>query len=268
MQKVAVFILLSTFVWSTPVMSQMGAPSLVEIKAAAEAGDPVAQVKMAERDPNHADQWYRKAAEQGYTPAQGRLGSSLLLRYRMTIVKKEPSYTEMGDEALKWITLAANQGDRRGQADLAGLCLEGKLVKQDLIEAYKWGDIAGSGPLTESFTYSGRSTRDAATLKMTSDQIAEAQKRVAAFTPHKPNNDDMPEPAWVKQIKLSGLSGPEGNRLAIINGKTFSPGESNSIKINGKIVNVHCLEIREKSVLVEIEGIDKSRELPLSGVDQ
>jgi hypothetical protein len=48
----------------------------------------------------------------------------------------------IADAAVKWITLAANLGDKQGQANLADVCLEDKLVKQDLIEAYKWGGVA------------------------------------------------------------------------------------------------------------------------------
>jgi hypothetical protein len=47
----------------------------------------------------------------------------------------------IADAAVKWITLAANLGDKQGQANLADVCLEDKLVKQDLIEAYKWGGL-------------------------------------------------------------------------------------------------------------------------------
>ena len=49
--------------------------------------------------------------------------------------------------------------------------------------------------------------------------------------------------------------------LAIISGTTFSEGETASVKVTGKTVTVHCLEIREYSVLVEIDSLDKAREL-------
>jgi hypothetical protein len=251
------------FFWNSS-QAQPGEQTLVEIKAAADAGDPAAQVKLGDRDNNNSEFWYRKAADEGYAPAQGKLGFRLLLHYRMTFVKKEPEYTALGEEAVKWITLAAYQGDKRGQTDMADICLEGKLVKKDLVEAYKWGDLAGNGSMIDPATIMGRGTRDAATMQMTSAQIAEAQQQVAAYVPHNPSKTELPEPGWVKQIKLSGLSGQADRRLAIIAGKTFSKGESKPVKIGGKIVTVNCLEIHENTVLVEIEGLDRPLELQLN----
>ncbi len=250
-------------------LAQYSGSALAEIKAAADAGDPAAQDKLAEQfilrtDIKQAEFWYRKSAEQGYAHAQGKLGDMLLNRSRISINGTPAQRAAMGEEALKWATLAANQGDKRGQADLASICLEGKLVKPDLVEAYKWGDFAAQGSMIDTATIAGRSIRDSAILKMTPDQISEAKKRVAAFTPHMPGKDELPEPSWVAQIKLSGLSGAVDRRLAIIGGTTFSQGETAPVKVSGKTIKVRCLEIREKSVLVEIDGFDKPRELFLA----
>jgi len=250
-------------------LAQYSGSALAEIKAAADAGDPAAQDKLAGQfilrtDTKQAEFWYRKSAEHGYAHAQGKLGDMLLNRSRMSINGTPAQRAAMGEEALKWVTLAANQGDKRGQADLAGICLEGKLVKPDLIEAYKWGDLAAQGSMIDTATITGRSTRDSAILKMSPDQNSEARKRVAAFTPHVPGKDELPEPSWVEQIKLFGVSGTADRRLAIIGGTTFSPGETASVKVAGKTIKVRCLEIRKKSVLVEIDGLDKPRELFLA----
>jgi hypothetical protein len=109
--------------------------------------------------------------------------------------------------------------------------------------------------------FSGDSIRNAAILKMNADQIAEARKRVAAFVPHKPQQSDLPEPAWVQKIKLVGMSGTPDHRLAFINNKTFEKGDQFAVKIGEKLVTVHCLEIRESSVVISIEGLDGTREL-------
>ena len=169
----------------------------------------------------------------------------------------------LADEAVKWVTLAANQGDKLGQVDLARMYLEGKLVKPDLIEAYKWGELSARNPSLDLVIYSGASTRDAAILKMNADHIAEARKRVAAFVPHKPQQSDLPEPAWVQKIKLGGISGTPNHRLALINNKTLGKGDQTTLKIDGKSVTVHCLEIRESSVVISIEGLDGTRELKM-----
>jgi TPR repeat protein len=168
----------------------------------------------------------------------------------------------MGKEAFKWAALAASQGDGCRQSVLAEIYSDGKITKQDLIEAFKWGDLAARNPNTGliTSTVAGRGVRDAAALKMSADQIAEARKRVAAFVPHVISKQEM----LVKEIRLSGLSGPATNRLAVINDKTFSKGETASIKTAGSSIKIHCLEIRDKSVLVEIEGISTPRELSLN----
>lgn len=74
-----------------------------------------------------------------------------------------------------------------------------------------------------------------------------------------------PSPAWLSQIKLSGLSGSSDHRLAVINAKTFSAGEDNDLKLKGRTIHVQCLEIREESVLVQIQGLPSPYELTISG---
>lgn len=243
------------------------APSLEQIKIAADAGDPAAQDKLAENfilrmNTAQAELWYRKAAAQGYAHAQGQLGNMLLMRSRMTIGLKPDARAAIATEAVRWMTLAANQGDSQGQANLADVYLEGKLVKQDLIEAYKWGDLAAQGAIYQVPTTIGRSTRDAAILKMNANQIAEARQRVAAFTPHQPGKDELFDPL-VQKIKLTGISGAEGKRLAVIGNRTFAKGEHETIKIDQQSVAVQCLEITATSATIAIEGLAGTRTLNL-----
>lgn len=258
------YVLLMVFGCRISTLAQQPAPTLEQIKIAADAGDPAAQDKLAERDSAHAEVLYRKAAEQGYAHAQGRLGNLLLMRSQLFIGVKPEARAAIADEAIKWATLAANQGDKQGQANLAQIYLEGKWVKQDLIEAYKWGDLSTKNPSSEFIVFSGASTRDAAILKMNADQIAEAHKRVAAFTPHKLGKDELPEQAWVKKIKLNGINGPDDKRLALIGNHTFEKGERKTVKIDGQSVVIQCLEITATTATISIEGIDGTRTLNLN----
>jgi hypothetical protein len=245
--------------------AQLLAPSLEQIKIAADAGDPAAQDTLAIRDPANAEMWYRKAAEQGYAHSEGQLGHRLLSSSRTNIGLKPADRAAMQDEALKWIMLAANQGDAQGQADMAQLRLNGELVKQDFVEAYKWGDLCAKSLSFDLYAgIQGRTARDAAILKMDADQIAEAQHRVAEFVPHQPDKSDLPDPAWVQKIKLHGISGAGDHRLAIINDQTFEKGDEIAMKIDGKSVKVTCLEIRDSSVSVSIDGIEGNRELKMA----
>ena len=212
-------------------------------------------------DSDQAEVWYRKAAEQGLAHAQGRIGNMLLMRSRMSVSSSAAARAAMGEEAVRWITLAANQGDKRGQADFADICLEGKLVKEDFVEAYKWGELASKGSMIDVATTTGRSARDAATLKMNAEQIGEAQRRATAFIPHQPKPSEVPEPSWVQQIKFNGIVGPPERRRAIINGKGLEKGEQALLKLGERTVTLRCLEVRESSVVITIDGLDGTREL-------
>jgi hypothetical protein len=249
---------------ATCTFAQLPAPTLEQIKLAADAGDPSAQVKMGERDPAQAEMWYRNAANHGYARAQGKLGNLLLLRIRSTIGLKSDARAALADETLKWATLAANQGDKQGQANLAEIYLDGKLVKQDLIEAYKWGELADKTPGQDFIFFTGASTRDAAILKMNADQIAEARRRVAEFKPHIPLKSEVPAPAWVKKIKLNGISGGPNHRLATIGKATFESGERGTVKVGDKQVSIQCLEINDKTATISIEGVEGTQTLSLN----
>jgi hypothetical protein len=244
--------------------AQLPPPSLDQIKIAADAGDAAAQDKMAERDSANAETWYRKAAQQGYVHAQGKLGDRLLMRAQLTIGAKPEARAALINEGVKWATLAANQGDKQGQATLAWVYVNGKLVKQDLIEAYKWGDLAAKNPSLEFILFSGASSRDSAILKMDADQIAEAKRRVAAFVTHQPDKSEVPKPAWMQKLKLQGISGTAGHRLAIINGRTMAKGDVAMVKIDGNTITIHCLEVQESSVSVSIDGVEGMQELKIS----
>jgi len=251
------------------VCAQTGMPKLAEIKIAAEAGDPAAQDELAESyivhlDSANAEIWFRKSAAQGFAHAQGKLGNMLLMRAHMAIGIKPAAQSALGAEAVRWIALAANQGDKQGQADFASVFFEGKFARQDLVEAYKWGDLASQATGISVAAISGRSTRDAAILKMNANQIAEARQRVAAFVPHKPQKTELPEPAWIKKIKLNGITGTPDKRFAAIGSQTFEKGEKRTVKIDGQTVIIQCLEITDSSATVSIEGIEGTRTLNLN----
>ena len=249
---------------ATCAFAQSSAPSIEELKLAADAGDPIAQDKLAARvEYKQAEVLYRKAAGQGYAHAQGKLGNILFLRCQISTGLKPVEKAAIADEAIKWATLAANQGDKQGQSDLARMYLEGKVVTMDLIEAYKWGELAARNPSSAFVIYPGESTRDNAILKMNAAQMAEARRRVAEFKTHVPLKSEVPVPAWVKNIKLKGISGTPGQRLATIGKATFAPGERGMVKIDGQPVSIQCLEITEQTATIAIEGIEGRQTLTL-----
>jgi hypothetical protein len=55
-------------------------------------------------------------------------------------------------------------------------------------------------------------------------------------------------------LKLGGLLLEGQSRRAIVNGVTFAPGESQAVKLRSRTVQVRCREIREDSVVLEVDG--------------
>jgi hypothetical protein len=75
----------------------------------------------------------------------------------------------------------------------------------------------------------------------------------------------LPAPAWLSLIKLSGINGAPSQKLATIGGKNFAAGEAYDLKLKGRTVHVQCLEIQDQSVLVKIQDLPTPYELTMAG---
>jgi|ERR1051326_604716 TRAP-type mannitol/chloroaromatic compound transport system permease large subunit len=64
-------------------------------------------------------------------------------------------------------------------------------------------------------------------------------------------------------IALKGISGVAGKRLALLNNRTFQAGEEFDFRFNNQIFKVRCIEVREKSVVIGIEGTPETKEIQL-----
>lgn len=102
---------------------------------AAEAGDATAQCAVAamhqfgrydaEKDPEAAVYWYRRAAEQGYARAQFALGKLMA----------QGKLVEQDDEAaFRWLTLAILNGSEPAKKELSLLTAS---LDEETLEAYK-----------------------------------------------------------------------------------------------------------------------------------
>lgn len=74
--------------------------------------------------------------------------------------------------------------------------------------------------------------------------------------------------AGAKPVRYDGMdlkiiSGTPQRRLATVNDQTFLAGETLKVAVRGDSVRVHCVEIRERSVLVTVQGEAGPRELKL-----
>ena len=229
------------------------ATELSDIKAMAEKGDAAAQDKLgnaykADFDYATAAEWYRKSAMQGNAHAQTELGRILI--GGVTGVKKRQTVAANAPEGAGWFLKAANQDYIDAQYE-AGRCYrDGKGVSADPVEAFKWFDVAARKGHAMAKVY-----RDKLVLKLTSDQIAEGQRRSGQF---KPNHA---EEQFIERLQLKGISGPANRRLALINNKSLLVGETVTIKIDDQPLTIHCIEIREQSVLISVKGFSGNKEL-------
>lgn len=64
-------------------------------------------------------------------------------------------------------------------------------------------------------------------------------------------------PTAIAELELKGISGSSGRRLAIINNRTFEPGEEGTVLSNVGRVRLICKDIGTNSVRVSINGQDR-----------
>ena len=121
------------------------------------------------KDDVQARQWYEKAAVQGHAEAQVNLGS--LYDYGRGI----PQDFKL---AAKWYRRSADQGNDRAQRRLGLLYERGDGVHQDYVQAYMWYKLGAAKGGASAVRM-----RDELAVRMTSDQLAEANKLVREWKP-------------------------------------------------------------------------------------
>lgn len=181
-----------------PPANPASAPSLSidpSLLAKANAGDAAAEVQVGEQyahagatehfrtvaaqDYQQAAAWYLKAAQQKSVDAELHLGAL----YR----DGGNGFPRDMEQAAAWYLKAANQGDVTAQGMLAVLYSMGQGVPHDDAEAYFWFDIAASakGPNQEKYA----ANRQMIGERITADQLADVQDRVAAWKAAHPQLD-------------------------------------------------------------------------------
>lgn len=114
-----------------------------------------------------AAKWYRKAAEQGYAPAQANLG---------ILYDLGQGVAQDYQQALYWYVKAAEQGDIKAQNNLGFMYSEGKGVAQDRATGHMWFNIAGVRGNED-----GRRNREFVEKLMSVEQVLDAQKRAVLW---------------------------------------------------------------------------------------
>jgi TPR repeat protein len=122
-----------------------------DLEARAKKGSPKAQYRFCRycKDATEKVTWLRKAAEQGYAPAQNGLG----WKY-----KRGDGVQKDAAQAAYWYRKAAEQGDAEAQSSLGSLYELGRGVAKDYSEAVKWyrkaaeqGNAEGQFSLAQSY---------------------------------------------------------------------------------------------------------------------
>jgi hypothetical protein len=65
------------------------------------------------------------------------------------------------------------------------------------------------------------------------------------------------------EIRVQGFSNQRDKVIVILNGKSIAKGEKIDINIRGHRYPVRCVDVTEKTILLEINGITKELNLPV-----
>lgn len=65
-------------------------------------------------------------------------------------------------------------------------------------------------------------------------------------------------------LQLKGIEARKGRRVAQINNLTLTPGQSGKVRVASGEVGIRCVEIRETSVIVKVDGRKEPLELKLA----
>jgi TPR repeat protein len=145
-----------------------------DAKAQAFLGLLYAEGHGVPQDYGKARQWYEKAAAQGDADAQDNLG-------RLYFFGRGGPRDNAA--AREWFAKSAAQGNVRSQVQLGALYEFGIGVPQNDMRAYMWYSLAAERSTDANGTYAA-DRRDNVFSRMTSAQVAEAQKRAREWKPN------------------------------------------------------------------------------------
>jgi len=151
----------------------------------AEDGDPRAEAVLGSayyrgrgvpQNDSEAAKWFRLAADQGNAAARFTLG---------VMYGEGRGVPQDYAEAARWYRRAAEQGDAQAQYNLGLAYARGEGVTQNPVEAHMWFNLAAARfPANDTRNRTAAvKNRDTVAGEMSSDQLAEAQKRAREWKP-------------------------------------------------------------------------------------
>ncbi|HEY4302247.1 MAG TPA: tetratricopeptide repeat protein [Candidatus Didemnitutus sp.] len=236
-------------------------PDLAKLKIAAESGDPVAEFQYANRvrttAPHGYFDWFMKSALQGYAPAEDAVAADLEIRYVADPKKKQA----LERQAIRWASRAAYQGIVSAQTRLSRAYFRGKGVPKNPMAAYMWIQIAvqsanGSSNLFASLM--PQSERDVIISNVSSGEIAEGQRRAAAFRPGRYSGRTNPVEADVifGQLRLVAIYDLRDHLAVVVNDLRYNPGETKDLMVDGESARLTCVSIQGKSARFRLADSD------------
>jgi hypothetical protein len=158
--------------------------------ARANSGDAAAQVQAGEscaaaHDLPQAAQWYKKAADQNSIP--GELHLAVLYRDGGKSLPRDMT------QAAAWYRRAADQGDPGAEGTLGMLYTLGQGVPRSDVEAYYWLDLAAAVKSPSQAQYAAN--RQNVGTRITADELADVQDRVAKWKATHPRPESAPDSA-------------------------------------------------------------------------
>jgi TPR repeat protein len=264
----------------------MSYTDVAETKRRAEAGDPDAQLSLANTfasnfRPADAIEWYRKAAAQGSIEAAYRMGTILLSG--AVGIPAEKSVKPNNVTGIELIFMTATNRYKAAYYDMYRAHRDGIGVSKDIVQAYAWLQLdvdSASGFLTAA-SHQAELNRMALDLDVATSQ---AGKQFAALykAGHWPTLTVVPPPAAAPSpapvpaakyalstplppkpdpgLKVNGITYGKVP-VVIINGKSLAEGDTVTIPLKPKALAVKCLKIETNSVLVSVEGEELPRRL-------
>jgi TPR repeat protein len=165
--------------------------------------DPRFYRGLVPQDYIEAAKWYRRAAEQGFAPAQCNLG---------VMHDKGKGVSQDYAEAVKWYRKAAEQNNRSAQFNLGLKYTQGQGVPKDNIEAARWYRIAAEAGCPDAqFNLGLMHERGQGVAQ---DLVQAAAWMLLAIDP------DAPERKYITSLrrvkgKMSSSQNTEAHRLAV-----------------------------------------------------
>ncbi len=136
--------------------------------------------------------------------------------------------------------------------------MHGTALDPDPVAAYMWVQLAiQNSDSSTGERIAASLQRDQLIANITSEQIAEGQRRAAIFTyPPRGEMNPIELQLLVAQMKISGVFQVQGQILTAVNGTKFKVGDKKEIKVDAHTVELECASIGPKHAIFKVGGFD------------